>query len=89
MADDGWSVLYTRVRTPVLDRIKAAAAADERSVAKWIEIHFRDYFEKVDSCSTSISTSDQSAASDFSSSPGESASAASTTNPPRPTHSTS
>lgn len=89
MADDGWSVLYTRVRTPVLDRIKAAAAADERSVAKWIEIHFRDYFEKVDSCSTSISTSDQSSSSDSHSLPEESASAGNGSVPPRPTHSTS
>lgn len=63
-------MLYTRVRTPVLDRIKAAAAADERSIAKWIEIHFREHFEKVDSCSMSIATSDQSASSDSSSSPG-------------------
>lgn len=61
MADDEWSVLYARVRTPVMNRIRAAAAAEERTVAKWVEIHFRQYFEKVDeSCSTSISTQDQS-----------------------------
>lgn len=57
MSDDGWSVLYTRVRTPVYDRIKTAAAADERTVAKWVEIHFREFFEKEDQPCDSISSS--------------------------------
>jgi hypothetical protein len=57
MSQDEWSVLYSRVRTPVYDRIKAAAAADERSVAKWIEIHFRDFFEKADRECNSVTSS--------------------------------
>ncbi len=68
MADAEWSVLYTRVRTPVYDRIKAAAAADERSVAKWIEIHFREHFEEVDRlCALNSSSPDTSSASSDSS----------------------
>jgi hypothetical protein len=56
MAQDDWSVLYARVRTPVYERIKAAAAADDRAVAKWVEIHFREHFEKADrECETSSS----------------------------------
>jgi hypothetical protein len=48
MPTSEWSVLYARVRTPVYERIKAAADADDRTIAKWVDLHFREFFEKVD-----------------------------------------
>lgn len=50
MADAEWATLYTRIRADTLERIKAAAAADDRTVAKWVEIHFRNFFETEYSC---------------------------------------
>lgn len=60
---DEWSVLYARMRTPVYARIKAAADADDRAITKWVEIHFREYFERLDACDSNSSSPDTSSAS--------------------------
>lgn len=57
MATDEWSVLYARMRTDVYEKVKAAAAADDRAIAKWVELHFREFFESAEKPCAGISSS--------------------------------
>jgi anti-sigma-K factor RskA len=45
---DEWSTLYVRVLSTTHKRIVEAAKTDDRTVAKWIDRHFRDYFAELD-----------------------------------------
>lgn len=59
MPKSGWSALYISVPTPLKDQIVAAAKAEDRSVAKWIEILAREHFatkQEGSPCSPSISS---------------------------------
>jgi hypothetical protein len=49
MAADGWKTLMARLPEEMYERIRADAAADDRSITKWLELHFRDHYRAKDS----------------------------------------
>lgn len=48
MADDDWATLYVRLPGSLHKRIREEAETDERAIAKWVFMHFRDYFAELD-----------------------------------------
>lgn len=56
MADE-WSTLYLRMRSSIADRIREEAEKEDRTVAKWVEKHFREYFAEKDAPSCPPCTS--------------------------------
>jgi hypothetical protein len=56
-----WSTLYVKVPTPMYNKMRAAADADDRSLSKWVQLHFREFFEKADQeCALNSSSPDTS-----------------------------
>lgn len=63
MSQSGWSALYISVPTPLKKKIEAAAAADDRKVAKWVERLLTEHFERIEACDSNTSFPDTSSVS--------------------------